>query len=65
MECIFLEEGKYCIGKFLYFTPSWEVDDDTMKRYCVTGKFADCPRYKAYMEYLEKSTAEEQNEADE
>lgn len=53
MECIFLEEGKSCTANLPQYAPSgWEVDDDTMKKYCVKEVFNTCPRYKAYMEYI-------------
>jgi hypothetical protein len=59
MECIFLEAGKDCTANLPRHAPSgWEVDDDTMKKYCVKEEFSDCPRYKAFMEYLEKGTKE-------
>jgi len=60
MECIFLEEGKKCTAHLPQFAPSgWGVDDETMKKYCVTEKFNECPRFRAYMEYQEKSSAKQ------
>jgi hypothetical protein len=56
MECIFLEAGKDCTANLPRHVPSgWEADDETLKKYCVKEEFSDCPRYRAFMEYLEKN----------
>ena len=58
MECIFLEEGKSCtVNLPQQVAPSaWKIDAETLKDYCVNKEFGICPRYRAYMEYIEKSS---------
>jgi len=55
MICIFLEKGERCAASISKFAPSqWTIDGTTMKKYCLVETFSDCPRYKAYMDYLAK-----------
>ncbi len=59
MECIFFQDSKECTANQPQYAPSAiEVDAETIKNYCKTAVFDKCPRYKAYMEYIEKSNKE-------
>jgi len=53
-KCLFLRGDKECYSEFTTRGTVWEIDPETKRRYCDTGMFEDCPRYKAKMEYLEK-----------
>jgi len=60
MKCIYLQDKdqkSYCTIELPHFAKGnvWEIDDSTLKDFCVADGFLDCPRLKAYMEYLEKS----------
>jgi len=52
VECIFLEKGEKCTAHLPQFAPyGVKVDEETLKKYCKTEKFSECPKYEAYMEY--------------
>jgi hypothetical protein len=57
MQCIFLEDSKDCTANLPQYAPHGiEMDEETIKNYCKQSNFLTCPRYKAYMEYTEKSS---------
>ena len=62
MKCIFFQEKSqksYCTIDVPQIArgdlSEWDVDDETLQKYCVTDAFNDCPRLRAYMEYLQKT----------
>ena len=50
MRCIFVD-GTKCVAQ-VNTGVSWRPEGEDMQRGCATYNFQDCPRYKAYIEYL-------------
>jgi hypothetical protein len=56
MQCIFLDVSKLCTAELPQFAhKELEMDSETITKYCKTETFNGCPRYRAYMEYSEKT----------
>jgi hypothetical protein len=53
MQCIFLLSSNQCTADLpnCEEPEDPEMDEETIKTYCKTAVFQECPRYKAYMKY--------------
>jgi hypothetical protein len=58
MQCIFLYRSERCTADLpnCEKPDDPEMDEETVKKYCKSAEFQECPRFKAYMEYKEKVT---------